>query len=150
MVRVLNFVFLCALSATAGRVESHRFVTTSPPPAYKVPPALARNDALFRAGLQTLPEGLLVMGALGLAHRPLGLDSEQNHSLSPQLAKTYAQIHQDADFANVTSALPYCFSLQRPTTGHYFMYRPDALSVAPTCMSFCMAGAAISNFTCGL
>jgi hypothetical protein len=131
------YLLLLPLSLLAsGTVESLYFATTSPPPACSVPLALKKNEQVFRLGLQSLPEGLLVMGALGIGRGPLGLSKEQGASLAPLLADAYGQIYKDAEFANADPALPYCFSLSQPTQGHYFMYRPGELPASPTCIVF--------------
>lgn len=126
----------CAAHGGTGMVESVQFKTAVTPPACKIPDSLKQNETLFRAGLQTLPEGLLVVGALLVGSGDLGLSADQVTSLTPLVSDVYAKIYADGAFSNAPSALPYCFSPTKPTSGHYFLYRPDKIPENPTCIVF--------------
>lgn len=101
-----------------------------------MPDSLKRNEALFRIGLRTLPEGPLVVGALLAADGNLGVSAQQGASLAPLVSDAYSRIYADVAFSNVPSALPYCFSGTKPTAGHYFLYRPAEVPENPTCIVF--------------
>ena len=63
-----------AFAAEAGAtVQSIRFTTSVTPPVYVVPKSLKENKPLLRAGLKTLPESLLVVGALVVGSGDLNL-----------------------------------------------------------------------------
>ncbi len=121
---------------TNGTVSSLFFRTSISPPVYPIPPNLKPNEPLFRMGLQSLPEGALVTGALLLGGEQLGLTANESTNLNALLTTTYSQIDTDPAFAKVASALPFCFASQRQTNGHYFLYRPNALPKAPECIVF--------------
>ena len=125
-----------ASAETTGKVLSVHFETRATPPVFRVPASLKKNEAVFRAGLRTLPEGLLVIGALTVGSSELSLSDRQTASLTPLVTEAYASIAADPAFAGVPSALPYCFSTTRPTSGHYFLYRPETLPENPTCIVF--------------
>jgi len=133
------FVLLCqglGFAADGGTVESVRFETLVTPPVYVVPKSLKKNDPLFRVGLKSLPEGLMVLGALTVGSGELGLSRKQAESLTPLMTDAYAKIAADPAFRNVSSALPYCFSTEKHDTGHYFLYRPAKIPRDPTCIVF--------------
>lgn len=87
-------------------------------------------------GLQTLPEGLLVTGALQFGGQTLGLSCGQSANLSELLTNAYSHIYADPAFTNVSSALPYCFSVQTHTNGHYFLYHPKDMPPEPKAIVF--------------
>jgi len=120
----------------AGVVQSVRFETSVTPPVYVVPQSLKRHEASFRAGLEKLPEGLLVTGALAVGGRELGLSGKQAVTLGTLIADTYAKIGADRAFRDVPSALPYCFATEKYKTGHYFLYRPAELPAQPRWIVF--------------
>jgi pimeloyl-ACP methyl ester carboxylesterase len=63
----------------------------------------------------------------------LGLTQQQAKELQPLVAHRYALLEQSALYSNVKSALPYCFSAQRPTNGLASAYVPTgATSNTPT------------------
>ncbi len=126
----------CAAYGATGTVESIRFKTAVTPPRCRLPGSLQKNEKLFRVGLQTLPEGLLVVGALVVGSGDLGLSASQSTNLTPLVSEAYSKIYTDVAFANAPSALPYCFSTSKPTSGHYFLYRPDKIPDNPTCIVF--------------
>jgi hypothetical protein len=121
---------------TNGIFESVFFKARELPPPYKVPSNLAQYDKLFRLGLETLPEGLLVWGALILGSQDMGLSESQGTNLTALLSETYAAISADPVFDGVTSALPFCLSTQKQSEGHYFVYRPKELPKDPTIIVF--------------
>ncbi|MDD5521196.1 MAG: hypothetical protein PHI84_10295 [Kiritimatiellae bacterium] len=124
------------MAQATGTVESVLFKTSVPPPVYNIPQSLKQNEPLFRAGLNTLPEGILVVGALLVGSGDLGLSANQNTNLTPLVADAYSKICVDPAFSNVASALPYCFSTTRPSSGHYFLYRPSKMPETPMCIVF--------------
>jgi predicted esterase len=123
-------------SEIGGRVESVYFQTTALPPLYVVPQELKAYEGIFRAGLQALPEGALATGALLLGGQSLGLTSHETTNLNTLLIKTYSRIAEDPAFKHLPSALSYCFSAQRQTNGHYFLYHPDRLEANPLVIVF--------------
>jgi predicted esterase len=132
-------VVLPALSFAAqagGVVESIQFATSATAPVYVVPKSLKKSEPLFRAGLQTLPESLLVVGALIAGSGDLDLSSKQATNLASLMTDTYTKINADAAFRDTPSALPYCFSTKKQTTGHYFLYRPEKIPKDPVCIVF--------------
>ena len=136
LITTLTILVACAAYGAAGTVESIRFKTAITPPACHIPDSLKRNEQLFRFGLQTLPEGILVVGALVVGGGDLGLSANQSSNLTPLVSEVYSKIYADAAFSNAPSALPYCFSTTKPTSGHYFMYRPDKIPENPMCIVF--------------
>ena len=133
---ILTLVTLCMVSVATAAVESIRFKTAVTPPACRLPNSVKANEQLFRLGLQTLPESLLVVGALVIGSGDLGLSATQSTNLTPLVADVYSKIYTDPAFSNAPSALPYCFSPTKPTSGHYFLYRPDKMPADPTCIVF--------------
>ncbi|MBN1671458.1 MAG: hypothetical protein JXR37_10520 [Kiritimatiellae bacterium] len=121
---------------TNGTVVSVSFASAVSPPVYRVPVRLEAYDKAFRLGLNVLPEGLLVWGALVLGNQDLGLSEKQSADLTELLARTYTAIGSDPTFARVPSALPYCFATSKHTQGHYFVYRPAALPADPRTLVF--------------
>jgi pimeloyl-ACP methyl ester carboxylesterase len=119
-----------------GIVESITFDTAVTAPVYRIPKGLQRNEDLFRAGLQVLPEGFLVIGSLMLRGRDLGLSARQKSSLDALVLDAYSHIYADPAFTNVSSALPYCFARNKPRQGHYFLYRPGKLPKRPESIVF--------------
>ena len=117
-------------------VESVRFETSVTAPVYVVPKPLRHNEPLFRAGLENLPEVLLVVGALAVGSGDLTLSSKEAASLGPLVTEAYIKISSDAAFRATPSALPYCFAAKKHTTGHYFLYRPQKIPQSPTCIVF--------------
>jgi len=132
----LVVLLLCAAGGLAGTVESVRFKTAVTPPICRLPDSLKDNEQFFRVGLRTLPEGLLVFGALAIGSGELGLSANQSTNLMPLVSGVYSNIYTDAAFKNVPSALPYCFSTTKPVDGHYFLYRPDRIPDSPACFVF--------------
>ena len=130
VVRVSVFLLLATRlwAGATGQVQSIYFTTVSPPPNFGVPKNLKPYESVFRAGLKSLPEGMLVNGALALGGQSLGLTTQESTNLNSLLVTTYSRISADAVFSNLSSALPYCFSPQRHTNGHYFISRPHAVS----------------------
>lgn len=126
----------CVAHGATGTVESILFRTAVAPPACRIPDSLKKNEQFFRIGLQTLPEGLLVVGALVVGSGELGLSADQSTNLTPLVSEAYLKIYADAAFDNAPSALPYCFSTTQPTSGHYFFYRPVTPPENLTCIVF--------------
>jgi hypothetical protein len=108
-----------------GQVQSVVFKTTAPPPAFVVPKELKSYEALFRAGLSSLPESMLVNGALALGGQTLGLTPQESTNLNSLLTTTYSRIAADTALRKLPSALPYCLAARRNTNGHYFVYVPE-------------------------
>lgn len=133
-------VLLWPAAAFAGQagagVQSIRFETSVTAPVYVVPKSLKENEPLFRAGLENLPEMLLVVGALAVGSGDLGLSPKQDTSLTPLVMDAYTKIGADAAFRNTPSALPYCFSTRKHSTGHYFLYQPETIPEKPVAIVF--------------
>jgi pimeloyl-ACP methyl ester carboxylesterase len=135
LVSLLPFA-LVPVANTAGHIDSIYFKTTAPPPAVVFPGDWKAQESMFRLGLQTLPENVLVTQVLNFGGGALGLSSEDSTNLSALLDTTYSRIQNDPAFADVPSALPFCYSAQRQTNGHYFVYRPDHLGPEPLLVVF--------------
>src|SRR5262245_5185681 len=137
-VPLVFFVHSAVLLAAhgAGRIDSFYFKTTAPPPGVVFPGEWKAQETVFRLGLETLPENVLVSQVLNLGGGALGLSSGDSTNLSALLDTTYSRIKQDPAFANLPSALPYCFTTQRHTNGHYFVYRPEHLGPEPLLVVF--------------
>ena len=80
---------------------------------------------------ESVPEPLVVVGALIAGGKELGLSAEQTKSLTTLMTDAYAKIATDGAFRKTPSALPYCFETTRPTEGHYFLYRPAKVPEKP-------------------
>jgi predicted esterase len=136
-----RILFLLLLSLTfrsmgSGQVESISFATTQPPPASIIPKALQSYERPLHLGLASMPEGALLVSALTMGAKDLGLTPTQTKHLAALITRAYSQIQRDPDITGIPSALPYCFSTSRPTRGHYFMYRPEQLPEDPVCIIF--------------
>lgn len=78
----------------------------------------------FRVAIEWLPESSIV--ALALSQPSLlGLTQEQSARLQPLVAKRYSLISGSPCYSNAPSAVPYCFSAQRPTNGFASVYVPE-------------------------
>jgi predicted esterase len=135
LVSLFPFALLLAANG-AGRVDSFYFKTTAPPPGVVFPADWKAQETVFRLSLETLPENVLVSQVLNLGGGALGLSSDDSTNLSALLDATYSRIKADPQLANLPSALPYCFSAQKQTNGHYFVYRPDHLGPEPLVVVF--------------
>lgn len=94
----------------------------SEPP--QLTPSAARLMPAFRLGLQALPEAATV--ALALSQPALlNLNPEQAGRLAPLTAERYRLMAQSAPWAKAASALPYCYSAQKPDYGLANVYVPD-------------------------
>ena len=127
---------LTLASSSGPAVQSIRFTTSATPPVYVIPKSLREHEAVFRSGLERLPESLLVVGALIAGSAELDLSAEQAASLTPLLFHAYSKIEADGAFRETPSALSYCFSTRKHTTGHYFLYRPEKTPTQPLCIVF--------------
>jgi predicted esterase len=136
LIIALALLVACTARGAAGTVQAIRFKTAVTPPACRLPDTFKKNEKLFRFGLQTLPEGLLVVGALTIGSSDLGLSANQSANLTPLVSDVYSKIYADAAFSNAPSALPYCFSTAKAKSGHYFLYRPDTIPEDPTGIVF--------------
>jgi len=56
---------------STGRVVPIQFKTAFTPPPCRIPDSLKQNEQMFRISLNTLPEGLLVAGALVVGYSDL-------------------------------------------------------------------------------
>jgi predicted esterase len=97
----------------------------SPPPVLEK--AAADWLPMFRVALATLPEATTV-GLVLSQPSLLGLPVEAAARLTPLVAKRYEMIAADNAYAKAASALPYCFSVERPTAGQASLYMPDQVS----------------------
>jgi len=99
----------------------------SPPPQLEKP----ASDWLpmFRVALATLPEATTVGLALSQPDF-LGLPAEATTKLTSLVARRYELIAADIAYAKAASALPYCFSVEKPTSGQASLYVPDQVSAA--------------------
>jgi predicted esterase len=133
---VLPFLLLTTLPfAQAREVVSLTWPTrhASPPP--NLPMQTAEWLPAFRLALATLPESATV--ALSLSQPALlGLSPDAAAQLQPLVAKRYVTIASDAAYSKATSALPYCFSAQRPTHGRASLYIPDNTSAGTDVIVF--------------
>jgi len=148
LVSVFQFALLPGANA-AGRVNSFYFKTAAPPPATVFPAEWKAQETLFRVGLDSLPENVLVSQTLNIGGGALGLSSDEATNLNALLDTAYSRIKEDPQLANLPSALPYCYSAQRQTNGHYFVYCPDRPGPEPLLVVFLTVTAAIFSFTSG-
>jgi predicted esterase len=78
----------------------------------------------FRVVIQSLPESSIV--ALALSQPTvLGLTEQQASRLQPLMAQRYRLMAESSCYAKALSALPYCFSAQRPRVGLASAYVPE-------------------------
>lgn len=133
--RTAAILLALALPARAA-VESVRFDSDVLPPVARLPERLTPFEGAFRAGLQSMPEGPLILSGMMLARDELGLTDERFNELAPLITDAYAAIAADPNFAGVPSALPYCFVTDPHDAGHYFLYRPESLPADPKCIVF--------------
>lgn len=119
----------------AQEVSSVYFPSKNCPSATVLPPQIQAQGALFRIGLNTLPERMLIASGLQLGE-PFGLDPKQTAKLAPVIDRVYADMANDPALAKLPSALPYCFSAAAPTNGHYFLSVPAKLPADPMCIVF--------------
>jgi len=79
---------------------------------------------MFRIAMTTMPEGTTV--SLALSQPALmQLPANAAAKLLPLVARRYEMIAADPAYAHAPSALPYCFSTERPTQGYATLYVPD-------------------------
>lgn len=94
------------------------------------PPQLAsaamRYLPAFRLGIQALPEAATV-GLVLSQPALLNLNSEQASRLAPLTGERYGLMAKSAAFAKAASALPYCYSEQKPAYGLANVYVPDGV-----------------------
>ncbi|HSI15920.1 MAG TPA: alpha/beta hydrolase [Chthoniobacter sp.] len=89
-------------------------------------PEAARLLPAFRLGVQALPEAATV--ALVLSQPTLlNLTPTQAGRLAPLTAERYRLMAQSPTFAKAASALPYCYSEQKPDYGLASVYVPDGV-----------------------
>ena len=94
----------------------------SEPP--QLAPATMRYLPVFRLGIQTLPEAATV-GLVLSQPALLNLNSEQAAKLAPLTGERYGLMAKSPAFAKAASALPYCYSEQKPAYGLASVYVPD-------------------------
>lgn len=82
---------------------------------------------LIRLGVSSLPEAE-VMKMTFLGGSALGLSPEMASSLHLLVTKKYEEISSDKAFSKVPSALPYCFSPEKPNRGFATLHIPDQLN----------------------
>jgi predicted esterase len=136
---ILAWIILLAslFSAGAGgRVESVYFKTKSPPPPFVFRDDVKPYADLFRAGLATLPESVAVTTSLSLGGQVAGLTAQDSTNLTALMSIAYSRIAEDPAFNGLRSALPYCFSTQKQTNGHYFLYSPEHIGPDPLVIVF--------------
>lgn len=104
--------------------HSVRFETANTHRGFRLRSGSPVIQELFRSGISSVPEPILVQAAVGGAG-DLGLSSEQIKRLPTLFAKTYAGVVQDAQMSKLRSVLPYCLASASPKHGHYFFYVPD-------------------------
>lgn len=89
----------------------------------------------FRLALETLPESAIV--ALALTQPVLlGLPPDQANGLLPLVSRRYEAMAVDPVYAQVPSALPYCFAAIQPKKGRATVYAPDHLTPATKLLVF--------------
>lgn len=124
-----------ATLGVAQDVSSVYFPSKNCPPATVLPPQVQAQGALFRIGLNTLPERMLIASGLQLGE-PFGLEKKQTAKLAPVIDQVYADMANDPALAKLPSALPYCFSAAAPTNGHYFISTPAKIPADAMCIVF--------------
>jgi hypothetical protein len=124
--RIVSIMAL-AVSLIAGRAVE--VLQVSWPTAHaaqpsQLDPAVADYLPAMRLAVQALPESAIVSMALGQPAL-LGLTREEGRRLQQLTAERYRLMARSPHFANVPSALPYCFSDRKPASGLATVYVPD-------------------------
>jgi len=116
-------LFFAAISNLSAEVLQVTWRTTHAAPVAVLQPPASTYLPAFRLAIQNLPEAAIV--ALALSQPSiLGLTEEQAAVLRPLTAQRYALMAQSPQYATARSALPYCFSAERPATGLASIYVP--------------------------
>ncbi len=110
-----------------AKVDSIEFETTCRLPVYKPRPEHEPVRRFVEPKLKTVPEGMLVVGALALGAEQFGLTDTQAAELNQALVDTYQHIGNDPAFAGVPTALDRRLSQDAQRPGHYLLYRPAEL-----------------------
>ena len=104
---------------------SLRFPTKHAAPAYEPPKKAEAAYSGFQFAIRTLPEKHVVkLSASAVVFGAFGEDVDE---LVEALEPVYDDIAADPRFRGVGSALPYCYSRERPDQGHYFLSLPEKL-----------------------
>ncbi|MEM9281854.1 MAG: alpha/beta hydrolase [Verrucomicrobiota bacterium] len=118
-------VVIAAVAADAAEVKPISWETTHAAPAAKLDEKSKDLLPLIRLGVSALPEAT-VMQMTFIGGSALGLPSEDASALHSLLSTRYQEIAADETFSKLPSALPYCYSATKPTSGFASVYLPDA------------------------
>lgn len=130
MNRVPAAAIACVLVVIAMPASTAEVVQITWPSGHAAPPARLHGRAAelrpaFRVALGTVPEPAVV--ALALTQSALlGLPQDVGNRLLPLAAERYRLISESPHYAKALSALPYCYSAERPSQGLASVYLPDA------------------------
>ncbi len=112
-------------TAAAGEVVQIDWASRSAaPPAEIAGERGAKLLPLVRFGVNAVPEAKL-MQAAGAGGWALGMPAARARELNAKIARRYREIEADPEFATLPSALPYCYSRERPNRGLAAMRIPD-------------------------
>jgi pimeloyl-ACP methyl ester carboxylesterase len=124
-------IFLTALiiSADEKRIESVFFKTVTPPPAFIPPKSLAPMYKIFKTiNSQENECGTVAIAITASYSLGVKLKQEQMGNLLKHINTAYKEIASDPEFKGIKSALPYCFSDNKHSKGHCFIYLPGKIT----------------------
>ncbi len=107
--------------------HSVRFQTNNVHGMFDVAGDVAIVREVIQTSLKVLPEPALVQAVISTGPS-VGLSSEQQDQLKLLFADAYRQIVEDEQMSTISSALPYCLSVESVEGGHYFLYIPKRVS----------------------
>lgn len=123
----LVVLWLLAVSAGAQSVTQVWWRTTHAAPPISLAPQQREWFPLFRSTLRAMPEESIIALALtqGAA---LGLEQNESARLQNLFSSYYPRVRATAPFRNAPSALPYCFSDTKLTSGLATVYLPARIT----------------------
>ncbi|MEO0413443.1 MAG: hypothetical protein AAF226_00665 [Verrucomicrobiota bacterium] len=133
---VLALIALGLNSTTrAEQVFQISWPTQHAAPPAKLAPEQQNLLPLIRLGIASVPEANL-MSLVMAAGTATGLDPEEAKLLQNHITRRYQTLAKDPTFAQLPSALPYCFSETRPTNGLASIYVPPNIREETPCILF--------------
>jgi len=128
------FLIICSL-AHCAELLSVTWPTNSGAPPVQLESNASQLLPAFRLALTTLPEASIV--SLALSQPPLlGLTPAQAATLQPLTAQRYRLMAESALYSQAPSALPYCFSSEKPKNGLATVYVPSGATSATPVIIF--------------
>jgi pimeloyl-ACP methyl ester carboxylesterase len=132
---VLTALALTALSGRSAEVMQVTWQTDHAAQPARVQASASGYLPAFRIVIGSLPEASIVSLALS-GPAILGLTVEQASRLRPLMTDRYRLMAESRCYAKALSALPYCFSAQRPTMGLASVYVPDKVAATTQVILF--------------